>query len=133
MFFSFSLYADKSLQIFLKNIYLPLVTGQILTNRQTDESMTLTYFAASLLLSIVSNILHKTLNYVVIAQLSVAFYFCLNDQFPDESYWLLNFLVLFLINHFALPKLAARYSVPNVDLSAISLVFLNIFLINSFS
>lgn len=89
--------------------------------------ISLTIFAAHIIKDFPDNIV---LHVIVSAQtmlLTVLFL-----QFEKENYWLIYFIFLFILNHFSLPQIHKKFYVPKIDLSIISLIFLNIFLVNSF-
>lgn len=75
----------------------------------------------------------KLLNFIVILYFVISFYLGMGFRHEEDNYWLLYFNFLYLINYFALPQVYRRFSIPKVDLQIISLIFMNIFLINSFT
>lgn len=129
--FPFSSYADKSLQLLLDAVYMPLVISHLLM--AYDENVALIYLAGSLVVSLISINFKKASIFLVTIQSSIALYFYKYHSPQDENLWLMNLFVIYLVNYFSLPKISSRFGVPKVVLSTISLVFLNIFLINSFS
>lgn len=132
----FRRFADVSLDVYLKTIYLPLSTIHILRLNQLDGAVLYSFIFISslvLLIHLTTRRFVNLLNVIVVAQFAVAFYYSLNMNADNDNYWLEYFLALFIINHFSLPKLSQIFSIPFSTLSSMSLVFLNLFLINAFS
>lgn len=128
--------ADKSIDIFLKTAYLPLATCEILLLVRVDDFVLAVYITISLLIFVIHatiNIGDKLLDVAVVVECAVVFAVLYHGSRLHDNYWLLHLIFLFLLNHLLLPRISKRFSVPQIELSIVSLNFLNFFLINSFS
>lgn len=83
-----------------------------------------------LLANVTKNLYETLLDGVVCLHACILIFLTLG--YDKENYWLMHLILLFLINNFALPKISRKFLVPKIDLDCVSLVFLNIFLINAF-
>lgn len=125
--------ADKSIALFLKTLYLPLIVCEILNVHDTAALFVCAVSAVVFVIHLTNNIRDKVFNVIVAAQTAVALLASTLLSNKNDNYWLLHLIVLFLLNYLLLPPISRRFSIPNVELSIISLIFLNLFLINSFS
>jgi len=125
---------EKSLQIYLKSLFLPISNINILKSNQINDVWVHTYIAICFavfiqhLIFVIKNINDHILNYIVVIQSAVLLSLQLALKNEQENYWLLHMNLLFLLNHFMIPEISRKFSaVPSIDLSIISLVFLTIF------
>lgn len=131
----FRKFSDRSMEIFLTSIYLPIVSCHLLKQGgQFNDIFLYLYIIISLIIVIVAIIDSKSkiLNFSAVAQFSVAI-FLYSNRSENDNFWLLFLLVLFILNHFGLTSVSRMFSIPQVELSSMNLVFLNTFLINAFS
>lgn len=135
--FHFRRYADQSIDIFLKTLYLPMATTELLLMGQTGDTFLYVYIFIYLLILIphVTTTVRDCLtNLLVLLHFCLALLLSFSSKLDhDDKYWLWHFLCLFVLNHFCLPQISRKFSIPLTDLSSLSLLFLNIFLINSFA
>lgn len=115
---------------------MPIATCHLLKqDSQFKDIWLYTYIIFSLIVLIAAIVNSKSniLDFSAVAQFSVAIFLYSNGTEENDNFWLLFLLLLFLFNHFVLPYLSRQFSIPQVDLSSMNLVFLNTFLINAFS
>lgn len=135
--FNFRRFADQSIDIFLKTLYLPMVTTELLLMSQTGDTFLYVYIFIYLLILIphmTTSVRDCLTNLLVLLHFCLALLLSFSSKLDhDDKYWLWHFLCLFVLNHFFLPQISRKFSIPLTDLSSLSLLFLNIFLINSFA
>lgn len=123
---------ERLVDAFLKTVFIPLVNLQLMLSK-FDSIYLGAYASVSFAIFLVKaskRINENITSIAVVLQSSLLLVLCL--QYEDENYWLLHLTILSFINHFAMKRISRKFdSVPQIDLSMISLMFLNIFLINS--
>lgn len=122
------------MDIFLKSLYLPLVTCHMFKANNLNDSTLYVYISISFIIFIIQNAVTVNeiiLNFIIVTQFSLLVFLCLKVDY-HQNYWLIFFLLLYLINHFTLPNVSQKFCIPHIDLLSLSLVFLNTFLINAF-
>lgn len=124
------------MEIFLKSLYLPLITCHMFKVNHLPNELLFVYAIISLIIfmiHVIKNLNPNVLNLIIIVQFSLLVFLSLNLENIRENFWLIFFLALYLTNHFGLPCISERFCIPRIDLLSMSLVFLNTFLINAFS
>ena len=124
---------EKSSSLMSNCLYVPLINIQLLSIYNADywqlknliiiTSLTLSLF-------IVIEKCWKLFLDVFLTTQCVLLMF-LSMRFDDENFWLHSLTILIFLNYFGIPELTRRYSVPKQELLSISLIFQNIFLVNS--
>lgn len=123
---------------YIQCFFLPLLNMQLMIAEEIIVAHSYLYYGYIFLSLIIAAIYlagkirsQKTI-FVSIAHSSLLLYLCL--EYHPENFWLMYFILLFLINQFAIPRIRKKYdTIPRIELNLISLIFLNIFLINSIS
>lgn len=115
-------------------LYVPLINIQLLSIYNADYwQLKNLIIITSLILSlfiVIEKCWKLFLDVFIITQCVLLMY--LSTRFDDENFWLHSLSILIFLNYFAIPELLRRYSVPKQELLSISLIFQNIFLVNSF-
>ncbi|XP_055543593.1 uncharacterized protein LOC129729132 [Wyeomyia smithii] len=117
---------------------LPLLNTQLYLKYQTNESQLLVYgyLLTSILVPFLAGSFYSELSqrhkseYVTTATALVNLATLVWLSFVNENYWGIGLAVSCGMKHFSLPGLAARYSVPFVDLYTYGLGFFEIFAVN---
>ena len=114
-------------------LYVPLINIQLLSIYNADywqlkNLIIITSLTLSLFI-VIEKCWKLFLDVFITTQCVLLIY--LSMRFDDENFWLHSLGVLIFLNYFAIPELVRRYSVPKQELLSISLIFQNIFLVNS--
>lgn len=113
---------------------MPLLIIFVMYKNKIDAGFIHAFMAITimtiLLTNMTKNLNEKFLDGIICLHASLLLFF--NLKHDSNNYWLMHLILLFLINNFVFPKISRTFSVPKTDLHTVSLVFLNIFLINAF-
>lgn len=129
----FRKFTQKFMETFLKLIYVPLLIVFVMYKNKVDAGFIHAYMVVTctiLLGNLTKNLYKSFLDGVICVNASILLCFVL--RYDQKNYWLIQLVLLFLINNFMLPKISQKFTIPKIDLNIVSLVFLNIFLINAF-
>lgn len=133
IFIFFRKLTHKFTEIFLKLVYVPLLIIFVMYKSNIDVGFINAFIALTMtiLLGNMTNKFYKSaIDGVICLNASLLLY--LTFEYEFKNYWLMHLILLFLVNHFALPYVSRKFTVPQIDLLIVSLVFLNIFVVNAF-